>query len=212
MTTSISDQDSGKPTHVRFQAGDRVFAQGEVGDTAYIVVVGRVDLLQHHDGRRVEVGVVGPGEIFGEMAVLDGGRRSVTATAAEDCELVTIPQPVFRQKLNDADPVLRAVLDMFIKNIRSSPRLFLRRPRSFRDHVKQMASFSWNMRRFAGRLGDDAMVDNMLDTLDRLDGVLDDLANVAELTADQRHDFIVDEELAGVPFSQVIGSAGRRKF
>lgn len=212
MTSSSSDGTGDDPAPLRFRAGDRVFGQGEGGDCAFIVVSGRVALSQHHDGRRIEVGSVGPGEIFGEMAVLDGGGRSVTAVATEDCELAAVPQAVFRAKLDAADPVLRALVDMFIKNIRTSPRLFLRRPRSFRDHVKQMASFSWNMRRFASRLGDVAMADDMLDILDRLDDVLDDLANVAELTADQRHDFIADQELDGVPFAQVVGSAGRRKI
>lgn len=208
-----SMEDSGsRLERVRFAAGERIFDQGDTGDAAFVVHTGRVALFQHNDGHRMEIGTIGPGEIFGEMAVLDGGRRSATAMAAEDCVLARVPLATFQRKLEGADSFIRSLIDLFIKNIRTSPRLFLRRPRSFRDHVKQMTVFSWNMRRFAGRLDDVAMADDVLDILDRLDTVLDDLANVAELTADKRHDLIVDEELTGVDFADVIGTEGRRQL
>ena len=212
MNSDNMQECGGRLERVHFASGERIFAQGDAGDCAYIIHKGRIALFQHHDGHRIEVGTLGPGEIFGEMAVLDGGRRSATAVAAEDCTLARVPLVVFQKKLDGADRFLKALIELFIKNIRTSPRLFLRRPRSFRDHVKQMAVFSWNLRRFAGRVEDVTMADDVLDILDRLDTVLDDLANVAELTADKRHDLIVDEELNGVDFSDVIGTEGRRRL
>lgn len=212
MNTDGIEECGERLERVHIAKGERIFAQGDNGDAAFIIHKGSVALYQNHDGHRIEVGVLGVGEIFGEMAVLDGGRRSATAVAAEDCALTRIPQAVFQRKLGGADRFLKALLELFIKNIRTSPRLFLRRPRSFRDHVKQMSVFSWNMRRFAGRLDDSVMADDVLDILDRLDTVLDDLANVAELTADKRHDLIVDEELNGIEFADVIGTEGRRQI
>ena len=197
---------------IRIAAGERVFSQGDTADTAYLVLEGRIALTQAIDGRAVDIGTLGGGEVLGEMAVLEGGRRAATATVVEECQLAPVNHTAFQQRLGNADPFLRALLDSFIKNIRTSPRLFLRRPRSFRDHVRQMNTFSWNLRRFAGRLDDVAMADDVLDILDRLDVVLDDLANVAELTADKRHDLIADEEMNGVDFSDVVGSEGRRRL
>lgn len=210
----ISDksEDGEHPEPISIASGERIFAQGDSGDEAYILHTGRITLFQHHDGHRKEVGTIGPGDIFGEMAILDGGRRSATAIATEDCVLIRVPQKLFQGKLAGADPFLRALIELFIKNIRTSPRLFLRRPRSFRDHVKQMAVFSWNMRRFAGRMDDPTMASNVLGMLDRLDCVLDDLTNVSELTADKRHDLIAEEELNGVDFAHVIGTEGRRRL
>lgn len=197
---------------IRIAAGERVFSQNDTADTAYLVLGGRIALSQAIDGRAVEICTLGSGEVLGEMAVLEGGRRVATAIAIEDCQLAPVGHAAFQQRLGSTDPFLRALLDSFIKNIRTSPRLFLRRPRSFRDHVRQMNTFSWNLRRFAGRLDDVAMADDVLDILDRLDVVLDDLANVAELTADKRHDLIADEEMNGVDFSDVVGSEGRRRL
>lgn len=198
--------------HIRVAAGERIFAQGDIGDAAYVVVAGRVTLFQHDDGPRVELEHVSAGGIFGEMAVLDNGRRSASAIAASDCLLARMPQAIFRRKLGGADPFLKSLIELFIKNIRSAPKLFLRRPRSFRDHIKQMSVFSWNLRRFAGRLSDPATAGDMLGILDRLDVVLTDLSNAADLIPDKRHDLIADEELNGVDFSTVIGSEGRRKI
>lgn len=197
---------------IRIAAGERIFSQGDTADTAYLVLEGRIALTQAVDGRAVDICTLGSGEVLGEMAVLEGGRRVATAIAIEECRLAPVNHAAFQQRLGSADPFLRALLDSFIKNIRTSPRLFLRRPRSFRDHVRQMNTFSWNLRRFAGRLDDVAMADDVLDILDRLDVVLDDLANVAELTADKRHDLIADEEMNGVDFSDVVGSEGRRRL
>lgn len=195
-----------------FAAGDRIFAQGDSGDCAYVLLRGRVGLYHHNEGHRTEVGEISPGEIFGEMAVLDGGNRSASAMALDEVEVALVPYAIFRRKLDSADRFLRALIELFIRNIRDSSRLFLRRPRSFRDHVKQMRVFSWNMRRFAGRMDDAVMADDLLDVLDRLDTVLTDLQNVSDLCPDQRHDLITEEELNGVGFGDVVGTEGQRKL
>lgn len=212
---SIDDRMEGETVQlerIRFAAGDRIFSQGDAGDAAYILHQGRVTLFQHHEGQRIEVSDISCGEIFGEMAILDRGNRSTSAVAVEDCIVDRMQQPLFLEKLEATDGFIKKLVELFIKNIRSSPKLFLRRPRSFRDHVKQMSVFSWNMRRFAGRMPDSAMSNEVRQLLDRLDGVLGDLANVAEMTPDNRHDLIVEADLNGVEFSDVIGTEGQRQF
>lgn len=210
MSSETPFAGEGRLDRVHVAAGERVFAQGDAGDAAYVLHKGKVAIFQHHDGQRVELGNMGPGDIFGEMAVIDGGRRMATAMAVEDCVLARVPLPVFQKKLDGADRFLRALIQLFIKNIRDSHRIFLRRPRSFRDHVRQMAAFSWNMRRFAGRMEDRRMADDMLDIIERLDSTLTDLGRLAEKCPDKRHDLITTDELNGVDFGDVVGSETRR--
>ncbi len=69
-----------------FAAGDVVFAEGDSGDRMYVVKSGTVAL---GSGAAV-FEEVGPGGLFGEMALLGSRPRSLTATAATDCELVAI--------------------------------------------------------------------------------------------------------------------------
>jgi CRP-like cAMP-binding protein len=74
-----------------FEAGAIVFKEGDVGDAMYAVVEGSVDLI--HDGRTFET--VEPGGILGEMALIDGIPRSMTAIAASRSRLVSVDQKHF---------------------------------------------------------------------------------------------------------------------
>jgi signal transduction histidine kinase len=72
--------------HLRqFRAGETIFAAGDVGDGLYVIESGRVliaALVDHGESR--PLAVIGPGDFFGEMAVLDDAPRSATATAETD--------------------------------------------------------------------------------------------------------------------------------
>ena len=74
-----------------FKAGQTIFSAGETGDAMYVVVEGEVDL---HIAQGV-VETLGPGELFGEMALVDQSPRVATAVAKTDCRLVVIPEKRF---------------------------------------------------------------------------------------------------------------------
>jgi CRP-like cAMP-binding protein len=76
----------------RHEAGDLIFSEGDVGETFYIVRDGSVTLSA--GGRTLEE--VGPGGIFGELALVDHEPRSATATASTDCELVPVDERYFQ--------------------------------------------------------------------------------------------------------------------
>jgi CRP/FNR family transcriptional regulator, cyclic AMP receptor protein len=72
-------------------AGETIFQEGEVAKTMYAVEEGEVDLVQ--DGKVIET--VGPGGIFGELALIDHGPRSATAVAKTDAKVVPIVEARF---------------------------------------------------------------------------------------------------------------------
>jgi CRP/FNR family transcriptional regulator len=75
----------------RYDAGTVVFKEGDDGSTCYIVRTGRARAIREHpDGRSITLAHFGPGDIFGEMAMLDGERRSATVEATEDTDAVAI--------------------------------------------------------------------------------------------------------------------------
>ena len=75
----------------RFDAGATVFKEGDEGSTCYIVRAGRTRAIREHpDGRSITLAHFGPGDIFGEMAMLDGERRSATVEATQDTEAIAI--------------------------------------------------------------------------------------------------------------------------
>lgn len=75
----------------QFEAGAVVFREGDEGRTCYIVRAGRARAIRENpDGRSITLAHFDPGDIFGEMAMLDGERRSATVEATEDTEAIAI--------------------------------------------------------------------------------------------------------------------------
>jgi CRP/FNR family transcriptional regulator, cyclic AMP receptor protein len=75
----------------RFDAGEVVFKEGDEGSTCYIVRSGRARAIREHpDGRSITLAHFEPGDIFGEMAMLDGERRSATVETTEGTEAIAI--------------------------------------------------------------------------------------------------------------------------
>jgi CRP/FNR family transcriptional regulator, cyclic AMP receptor protein len=75
----------------RFEAGEVVFKEGDEGSTCYIVRSGRARAIREHpDGRSITLAHFSPGDIFGEMAMLDGERRSATVETLEGTEAIAI--------------------------------------------------------------------------------------------------------------------------
>src|SRR5439155_5221730 len=77
----------------QFAGGERIFAEGQAGDGIYIIESGRVQIsaLIDQEQRRI-LSRLGPGEFFGEMAVLDNEPRSASATAEEPTVTRFIPR------------------------------------------------------------------------------------------------------------------------
>lgn len=101
-----------------FYADDKVFKEGEPGDRAYIVERGMVEIFKNIDGREVVLGTINKGGIFGEMALIDNSPRMAAARAVQQTTLVIVSREVFEMKLAKADPFVRGLINIFVKNIR----------------------------------------------------------------------------------------------
>ena len=64
--------------------GEIALRAGDLGDTAYFILSGGVEVFIERDGRHVTLARLGKGEIFGEMAIIDPGPRSASVRAVED--------------------------------------------------------------------------------------------------------------------------------
>jgi CRP-like cAMP-binding protein len=86
----------GRGSRRRLPAGAILFLEGDEGPFVYAVVRGRIKLTAATpSGREVLLSVREPGEIFGELAALDGRPRSATASALEDAEVAQMDAPGF---------------------------------------------------------------------------------------------------------------------
>jgi CRP/FNR family transcriptional regulator, cyclic AMP receptor protein len=74
-----------------FQASSTIFVEGAPGDVMYVVLEGEVELLV----RSQVLEVAGPGDLVGEMALIDAKPRSATARAKSDCRLAPVDERRF---------------------------------------------------------------------------------------------------------------------
>jgi CRP/FNR family cyclic AMP-dependent transcriptional regulator len=80
-------------TVARQTEGDQIFAKGDPGNSMMAVLKGRVVIsAPSPDGRQVVLTVMREGDVFGEIALLDGNERTADATAMDDCELLIVPR------------------------------------------------------------------------------------------------------------------------
>jgi CRP-like cAMP-binding protein len=78
-------------TRRRCRARQTVVQQSDPGEELFAVVSGRLKAVSTDpEGRETALAVMGPGEVFGEVALLDGGPRSLSVVALEPCELLVI--------------------------------------------------------------------------------------------------------------------------
>ena len=85
-----------------FPAGVRVFHEGDRSDACYLVRSGDLRVTREHpDGRAIALATLGPGDLFGELAMLDGEARSASVETLSDSELVALPAADFRRLLAD---------------------------------------------------------------------------------------------------------------
>src|SRR5438094_8237754 len=74
-----------------YDKGDTIFAYGDAGDALYIVRSGSVEVfVENTEGEKIILAENLPGDLFGEISLMDGGARTATAVAIDDAELLTL--------------------------------------------------------------------------------------------------------------------------
>jgi len=108
----------------RYRRGEAVFRQDDPGDCLHVVRDGRIRIiLPSEDGDEVTIAVLGRGDFFGELALLDGGARSASAVAAEDTQTVVIGREDFLSWLAERPVAAAALLALLSRRLRRSDEL-----------------------------------------------------------------------------------------
>jgi CRP-like cAMP-binding protein len=113
------------------EPGEYVIRQGEYGDTLYVVLRGKFGVeIVGDDGKKREVGDLGAGHYFGEMAMVGHGERSASVHALTRASVLELRQVPFQQALKRFKQVRGRIEDAYARRAMSS---FARRSRLFRD-------------------------------------------------------------------------------
>ena len=103
------------------QRGDVLFSEGDTPESMYIVLSGRIAIAignQPIDGRESVLALMERGDLFGELALLDNGKRSAMARAIESSSVLQIPYSVVRQQLQLNPTMLWGVTKLLASRLR----------------------------------------------------------------------------------------------
>jgi CRP/FNR family transcriptional regulator len=104
-----------------FPAGTRVFHEGDSSDACYIVSEGSFRVTREHsDGRAITLATLGPGEIFGELAMLDGDKRSASAESITDGTLLALPANDVRSLLARNPEIALKLVAGLVRRLRAA--------------------------------------------------------------------------------------------
>lgn len=103
--------------------GSTIMAAGDPTDSLYIVISGRLKVMMGDaDGKEVILTIIGPGEFFGEMGLIDDSPRSASVVAIEPCELLSITKRDFKAALAQNFEMAMAVMRGLVRRLREADR------------------------------------------------------------------------------------------
>ena len=103
--------------------GSVIMAAGDQIDSLYIVISGRLKVMMGDaDGKEVILSLIGPGEFFGEMGLIDDSPRSASVVTIEPCELVSITKRDFKNCLAENFEMATAVMRGLVRRLREADR------------------------------------------------------------------------------------------
>ena len=106
---------------MRFAKGEMLFARGEAGTQLHLIAEGLVRLaIANEDGRELSFRVAAPGDLFGEIAALDGSPRSADATALTQVTTYSLERNAFRTLWSTRSAVAAAVIAFLCRRQRET--------------------------------------------------------------------------------------------
>ncbi len=112
---------------LRYSAGQAVFNYGDPGDALYIVRSGEVEIYVRNDqGEKIALETSQPGDIFGEIALLDSGPRTAWVAALGDVELLRLDRAHFEAYVRQYPPAALNLLSVAARRLRHSDEVIRR--------------------------------------------------------------------------------------
>jgi signal transduction histidine kinase len=106
--------------HQPIDAGEILFDEGSPGTCAYIVLEGELEALKQVEDRQVLLGVVGKGELIGEMSLLQDRPRTASMRARTDAVVVPVDGRQFKEVLETCPVISHGVLEVVVARMRSN--------------------------------------------------------------------------------------------
>jgi len=125
LLKQLSDADLGRlaqlATTRSYKTNEVVFLKGDPGTSMMAVLSGRIRICSYSpDGREIVLNVINPGEVFGEIALIDGGERTADAFAMDPSQLLVLSRREFLPFLEHSPEVCIRLLEVMCQRLRAT--------------------------------------------------------------------------------------------
>ena len=103
-----------------YDKGQMILLEESMGETFFVIAVGSVKITRLSDEREVILALLGPGDFFGEMSLLDGEGRSANVVSIEDSEVLTLSRNDFLDILQTYPKIAISLLEELARRLRKS--------------------------------------------------------------------------------------------
>ena len=101
-------------------ANQVIFTEGEIGDKAYVIMAGEIDILKNSGGKTVLLATRRMGEVIGEMSLLDQAPRFASGRTRTDCKLLSISHENLEYLIDNSPSAARVMLSTITNRLRST--------------------------------------------------------------------------------------------
>lgn len=102
-----------------FREGETIFTEGSASDSAYIIESGLIEIFVGSGSEAVQLSVLGPGDIFGEMGLIDDYPRSASARAMGPCRCIVISAAQIAERIEASNPLVRLLISISLHRNRA---------------------------------------------------------------------------------------------
>ena len=175
-----------------------IFREGDPGEAVYLVESGSIGIFKTVEGEEIQLATMKEGELFGEMAIIDGSDRMAHAVALEDSVIVTLPRAGLEAMLAKQEPLVKTLIQILVVNLRNVHDVYMKRPRSIHDYFN---AIGFHINGLAGNLKAHPDADPSGEGLRKLRLIEDQIEVLSEqfkTYQDQRGD-VLDSSGEGLP-------------
>jgi len=127
LFANLNDEELAEITAIttmrQFPKGRVIINEGEHSDSLYAIVAGKVKVLvSEEDGKEIILSILGPGEFFGELSLIDNQPRSATVVTMESSTFNVISQADFMRILSTSPKIAKTILQAMAKRLRDADR------------------------------------------------------------------------------------------
>jgi CRP-like cAMP-binding protein len=119
----------------RYEAGQVIIQENDVGETAYVIRQGQVEVSKELQGRKVHLAYLGAGETFGEMSMIDDKPRSATVTAVTETAVSEIRRDDFFSSFHTDPNVALQLLKVLFERLREADARILELQKADSEHA-----------------------------------------------------------------------------